>query len=114
EPIDRDLSTNAAPPARMNQAHLIQRPVPISNCNLNKIIEHSHEQQQQQQQGFSQKNRNTTMNFKPSPTDSTMRSCALPRSITTDQFAISKTQTNRLYYYPSVQDVLDALNRHSN
>ncbi|CAM2708404.1 unnamed protein product [Rotaria socialis] len=115
EPIDRDLSTNAAPPSQINQVHLIQRPVPISNYNLNKIIEHSQEQQQQQQQqSFSQRKRNTTMNFKSSPTDSTMRSCALPRSITTDQFAINKTQTNRLYYYPSVQDVLDALNRHSN
>lgn len=111
EPIDRDCSPSNSSSSQANYAHIIQRPVPISNYNLNNIDEHS---QQQEHEDFSKAKRNSTMSLKQPSMDSTIRPCALPRSVTTDQFAINKNQANRLYYYPSVQDVLDALNRHSN
>ncbi|CAF2404249.1 unnamed protein product [Rotaria sp. Silwood2] len=111
EPIDRDFSTNLTT-SQTNHSHLIQRPVPISNFQLNTLMERS--QQQQQQQYFLQTKTNSTTNINSSNIDSTIRSYGLPRSVTTDQFSNNKTSKTRSYYYPSVQDVLDALNRESN
>ncbi len=84
QPINQDCSSNSNS-TQVNNSHLIQRPIPISNYQIK---------------------RNSTMNI-----DSTIRSYGLSRSITSDQLA--NHSTNRLYYYPSVQDVLDALNRRS-
>ncbi|CAF3407386.1 unnamed protein product [Rotaria sp. Silwood1] len=110
EPIDRDFSTNLTT-SQTNHSHSIQRPVPISNYQLNTVMERS----QQYQQSYSlQTKTNSTMNINPSNIDLTIRSYGLPRSITTDQFSNNKNPKNRSYYYPSVQDVLDALNQDSN
>ncbi|CAF4651421.1 unnamed protein product [Rotaria sp. Silwood1] len=110
EPIDRDFSTNLTT-SQTNHSHSIQRPVPISNYQLNTVMERS----QQYQQSYSlQTKTNSTMNINPSNIDLTIRSYGLPRSITTDQFSNNKNSKNRSYYYPSVQDVLDALNQDSN
>lgn len=88
EPIDHDLKSSTT------NSHSIQRPTPSDNhCSKRCPTK-----------------RNSTINIKPMEIDSTIRSYALPRSVTADQLAKSST-TNRLYYYPSVQDVLDALNR---
>ena len=95
EPIDRDFSLSpASSSSQSNTSSIIQRPIPISNT---------------QQQYVLQPKRNSTINI-----DSTIRSYALPRSMTSDQLTNNNNNTtNRLYYYPSVQDVLDALNRRS-
>ena len=87
QPIDQDCSTNSTS-SQKNPSHLIQRPVPIqTNANTKK--------------------RNSTADI-----NAPIRSYGgLPRSVTSDQL-VNHT-TNRLYYYPSVQDVLDALNRRS-
>ncbi|UJR21021.1 hypothetical protein I4U23_024121 [Adineta vaga] len=95
EPIDHEITTP------INNSHSIQRPIPIHNLHSNTMNERSKK---------SQTKRNSTININPIEIDSTIRSFALPRSVTSDQIAKNST-TNRLYYYPSVQDVLDALNR---
>ncbi|CAF1440278.1 unnamed protein product [Adineta ricciae] len=88
EPIDHNLKTSTT------NSHSIQRPTPVDNyCSKRCSAK-----------------RNSTINIIPMETDSTIRSYTLPRSVTADQLAKSSA-TNRLYYYPSVQDVLDALNR---
>ncbi len=87
QPIDQDCSSNSTPSQGNPTSHLIQRPVPVqTNTNTKK--------------------RNSTVDI-----NATIRSCGLPRSITSDRLVTHTT--NRLYYYPSVQDVLDALNRRS-
>ncbi len=121
EPIDHDFpsldistmpSSAITTPHQANKAHLIKRPVPITNYHSNSIIERPRKYQQQQQYVLTTK-RNSTINT--SDIDSTTRSYTLPRSMTSDQIGNKQNSTNhnRLYYYPSVQDVLDALNRRS-
>jgi len=74
-------------PMKINNSHSIHRPIPISHS--------------------------TKYNFSTFNLDTTVRSCSnFPRSATSDQLANHSTN-KRLYYYPSVQDVLDALNRSS-
>ena len=99
QPIDQDFSSISA----ASSSNLIQRPIPISNYRSNTSL----------QQHTLQTKRNSTVNINSSDIDTTIRSYVIPRSITTDQIAITNNATNRLYYYPSVQDVLDALNRRS-
>ncbi|CAF0841263.1 unnamed protein product [Adineta ricciae] len=88
EPIDHSSKTSTT------NSHPIQQPTPVDN-NCSKRCSTK---------------RNSAINIKPMEIDSTIRSYTLPRSVTADQLAKSSA-TNRLYYYPSVQDVLDALNR---
>jgi hypothetical protein len=90
QPIDQDFSSNSTF-SQLNNSHLIQRPIPI-------------ERPKKPSQYALQAKRNSTVNL-----DTTIRSYGLPRSMTSDQLANNTPQ--RLYYYPSVQDVLDALNR---
>lgn len=89
EPIHRDSPTNL-PAMQAGHTHSVERPTPIG--------------------GKPPAKRNSTLNISTMEIDSTVRSFTLPRSVTSDQLAKSTT-SNRLYYYPSVQDVLDALNR---
>ena len=86
QPIDRSCSSS-----QINNSHLIQRPVPISSTPKTTSQQYK---------------RNSTINI-----DTTIRSYGLPRSVTSDH--LSNNRPNRLYYYPSVQDVLDALNHRS-
>lgn len=126
EPIDHDFpsldigtmpSSAKTTPHQITNAQLLKRPVPRTNYHSNPIIERPKKYQQQQQQQHQQyvltTKRNSTIN--PSDIDSTTRSYTLPRSMTSDQIGanLNSTTNNRLYYYPSVQDVLDALNRRS-
>jgi hypothetical protein len=99
QPIDHDFSSNSTS-SQTNNSHLIQHPIPISNTGI--------ERPKKQPQYVLQTKRNSTVNI-----DSTIRSYGLSRSITSDHLANNNNTTNRLYYYPSVQDVLDALNRRS-
>jgi hypothetical protein len=92
QPIDCDFSSNSTS-SQINNSHLIQRPIPISNPKKSP-------------QYVLQTKRNSTANI-----DTTIRSSGIPRSVTSDH--IASNTTNRLYYYPSIQDVLDALNRRS-
>jgi hypothetical protein len=119
EPIDHDFpsidigtmpSSAKTTPHQITNAHLLKRPVPRTNYHSNPIIERP---KKYQQQYVLTTKRNSTINS--SDIDSTTRSYTLPRSMTSDQIGINQnsTNTNRLYYYPSVQDVLDALNRRS-
>jgi len=103
QPIDHDFSSNSTL-SQINNSHSIQRPIPISNYQSNTVIERP-KKPPQQQYNFHTK-RNSTVNL-----DTTIRSYALPRSMTSEHLA--NNPPNRLYYYPSVQDVLDALNRRS-
>jgi hypothetical protein len=105
QPINQGFPSNSAISSQTNHSNLIQRPIPISTYRSNASI--------QQQQYTLQTKTNSTVNINTSDIDTTIRSYVLPRSITTDQIAINTNTTNRLYYYPSVQDVLDALNRRS-
>ena len=108
ESIDHDLSPSLIL-SQTNDSNLVQHPVPRLNYrSADTDVECSPPQH------FVQAKRNSTININPSNTDSTIRSYALPRSITTDQFITNKNTSQQLYYYPSVQDVLDALNRRSN
>jgi len=129
EPIDHDFpsidistmpSSAKTTPYQTTDLHLLKRPIPVANYHSNSIIERSqkkyhnyHSPQQQTHQYVLSTKRNSSIH--PSDIDSTSRSYTLPRSITTDQIGSNQqtTTTNRLYYYPSVQDVLDALNRRS-
>ncbi|CAF1916089.1 unnamed protein product [Rotaria magnacalcarata] len=126
EPIDHDfpsidISTMASSaistPHQTTNGNSIKRPAPITNYNSNPAIARpkKYQQQQQQQQHYVlTTKRNSTINA--SDIASTARSYTLPRSVTTDQITNnnnSAKHNNRLYYYPSVQDVLDALNRRS-
>ena len=86
QPIEQDSISSQS-----NTSHSIQRPVPIERAKKPYTF---------------QTKRNSTMNI-----DSSVRSYGLPRSLTSDHLA--NNSSNRLYYYPSVQDVLDALNRRS-
>jgi hypothetical protein len=95
QPIDQGCSSNLTS-SQINNSHSIQRPVPISNSQTNTNIERPKKQAK----------RNSIVNI-----DSTIRSYGIPRSVTSDHLA--NHPTNRLYYCPSVQDVLDALNRRS-
>lgn len=95
QPINQDYSSNLTS-SQINNSHLIQRPVPISN----------NERSKKSSQYSFQAKRNSTVNI-----DTTIRSYGLPRSMTSEHLA--NNTPNRLYYYPSVQDVLDALNRRS-
>lgn len=103
QPIDQDFSSISTVSSTSNHSNLIQRPIPISNHRSNTSL----------QQHTLQTKRNSTVNINSSDIDTTIRSYVIPRSITTDQIAITNSATNRLYYFPSVQDVLDALNRRS-
>ncbi|UJR28495.1 hypothetical protein I4U23_009733 [Adineta vaga] len=127
EPIDHDFpsidigtmpSSAISTPYQTNNPQMIKRPVPINNYHSNPIIERP--KRYHQQQYVVTTKRNSTIN--PSDFDSTTHSYTLPRSVTSDQISSTNTQNmnnsnnrsahnNRLYYYPSVQDVLDALNR---
>ncbi|CAF4197362.1 unnamed protein product, partial [Rotaria magnacalcarata] len=104
-------------PHQTTNGNSIKRPAPITNYNSNPAIARpkKYQQQQQQQQHYVlTTKRNSTINA--SDIASTARSYTLPRSVTTDQITNnnnSAKHNNRLYYYPSVQDVLDALNRRS-
>jgi hypothetical protein len=124
EPIDHDFpsidigtmpSSAITTPYQTNNPQLIKRPVPMTNYHSNPIIERP--KKYHQQQYVLTTKRNSTINT--SDMDSTTRSYTLPRSITSDQIRNTNNSTNRtsthnrLYYYPSVQDVLDALNRRS-
>jgi hypothetical protein len=120
EPIDHDFpsldistmpSSAISTPHQTNHAHLIKRPVPLNNHHSNSIVERP--QKYHQQQYVLTTKRNSTINA--SDIDTTTRSYTLPRSMTTDQLGNNNNlmHNNRLYYYPSVQDVLDALNRRS-
>lgn len=72
----------------MNTSHPIQRPIPVSH-------------------------RPNSTN--PNKRNSTIRSSGLPRSITSDHLASHPIPppSSRLFTYPSVQDVLNALNQRS-
>jgi hypothetical protein len=105
QPIDHDFSS-ISPLYPTNNSQLIQRPIPMSNHHSNTVTERP----KSQQQYVLQTKRNSTVNINSSDTNPTMRSYGLPRSITSDHLA---NTTNRSYHYPSVQDVLDALNRRS-
>ncbi|CAF1564560.1 unnamed protein product [Adineta ricciae] len=131
EPIDHDFpsidigtmpSSAISTPYQTTNPHAIKRPVPINNYHSNPIIERP--KKYHQQQYIVTTKRNSTIN--PSDFESTTHSYTLPRSITSDQIASNgsnntnnnmnssnnrSAHSNRLYYYPSVQDVLDALNR---
>jgi hypothetical protein len=107
KPIDHDFSSNSTS-SQIDNSHLIQRPIPISNYSSNTVIERP---KTSQQQYVLQTKRNSALNINPSDIDSTIRSYALSRSMTSDQLANNNNTTKRLYYCPSVQDVLDALNR---
>jgi hypothetical protein len=122
EPIDHDFpsidigtmpSSAITIPHQTTNAHLVKRPIPKTNYHSNSIIERP--KKYHQQQYVLTTKRNSTVNS--SDMDSTTRSYTLPRSITSDQISTNQHSTNnnnnRLYYYPSVQDVLDALNRRS-
>lgn len=123
EPIDHDFpsidigtmpSSAKTTPYQTSDLHLLKRPVPVTNYHSNPIIERPKKSPQQSHQYVLSTKRNSTVHS--SDFDSTSRSYTLPRSMTTDQIGptqSSSTTTNRLYYYPSVQDVLDALNRRS-
>lgn len=86
QPIDQDYSSNKTSPQNS-----IQRPIPVLNKSSPYVL---------------QGKRNSTINI-----DTTIRSYGLPRSMTSEHLA--NNTSNRLYHYPSVQDVLDALNRRS-
>jgi len=92
EPIDHDFSSTSTL-TQTNNSHLIQRPIPLANYP---IIERPNKQQY-----VSQTKRNLNI-----------QSYALPRSMTSGHLGNNHT-TNKFCYYPSVQDVLDALNRSS-
>ncbi|CAF3582600.1 unnamed protein product [Rotaria sordida] len=124
EPIDHDfpsIDINTMPssaistPHQTNNTHSIKRPVPINNYHSNPVIERP--KKYHQQQYVLTTKRNSTINTPD--IGSTARSYTLTRSLTTDQIGNTinsttrSTNNNRLYYYPSVQDVLDALNRRS-
>jgi hypothetical protein len=120
EPIDHDFpsidigtmpSSAITTPHQTTNGYLVKRPVPITNYHSNPIIERP--KKYQQQPYVLTTKRNSTINS--SDIDSTTRSYTLPRSMTSDQIGPIQhsTTNNRLYYYPSVQDVLDALNRRS-
>ena len=96
QPIEQDSISSQS-----NTSHSIQRPIPVSNYPINS----STIERPKKPYTFHAK-RNSTMNI-----DSSIRSYGLTRSITSDHLATNPP--NRLYYYPSVQDVLDALNRRS-
>jgi hypothetical protein len=120
EPIDHDFpsidigtipSSAISTPHQGNHVHVIKRPIPVNNYHSNPVIERP--KKYHQQQYVLTTKRNSTIN--QSDIDSTSRSYTLPRSMTSDQITNNNNSThnNRLYYYPSVQDVLDALNRRS-
>lgn len=124
EPIDQDFpsidmgtmpSSTITAPHHLNNGYSIRRPMPITNYHSNPTMERS--KKYRQQNYVLTTKRNSTINA--SDIDSTARSYTLPRSMTSDQIASNcqststGTTNNRLYYYPSVQDVLDALNRRS-
>ena len=124
EPIDHDFpsievgtmpSSAISAPNHPDGNHLIQRPVPINSQFSTTVIERP--KKYLQQQYIITTKRNSTVGINPSDTDSTTQSYTLPRSMTSDQIGMNQhsnnrsTTNNRLYYYPSVQDVLDALNR---
>lgn len=122
EPIDHDFpsidmgtmpSSAKTTPYQTTDLNLLKRPIPATNYHSNPIIECPKRYHQQSHQYVLSTKRNSTINS--SDIDSTTRSYTLPRSMTTDQIGPTQTSstTNRLYYYPSVQDVLDALNRRS-
>ncbi|CAF1461465.1 unnamed protein product [Adineta steineri] len=110
EPIDH-ASTSNSTSIQINNSQIIQRPVPIMNHHHHHHSDKVNEQPKKHQY-MPQTKRNSTIDMNPSNIDSTIRSHALSRSVTTDRLA-RNTTTNKLYYYPSVQDVLDALNRRS-
>ena len=125
EPIDQDFpsidmgtmpSSAITTPHQTSSGYLIKRPMPITSYHSNPIIERP--KKYRQQNYVLTTKRNSTINA--SDIDPTARSYTLPRSMTTDQIGsncqsttATTTTHNRLYYYPSVQDVLDALNRRS-
>lgn len=126
EPIDHDFpsievgtvpSSAMSAPNQPECANVVQRPVPINNRLSNTVIERP--KKYNQQPYIINTKRNSTVGINPTDSDSTTQSYTLPRSITSDQIANNQTTSNRsttnnrLYYYPSVQDVLDALNRRS-
>lgn len=99
EPIDQEVSSLIK-----SSNHSIQRPIPIHHSHSNVLPA----------------KRNSTLDIQSSSSTTTMndpnnRTFPLSRSITTDQLASNHKntshRTNRLYYCPSVQDVLDALER---
>lgn len=105
EPIDQEVSS-----LTKSSNHSIQRPIPIhhsfSNVRPSTYVLPA--------------KRNSTLDIQSSSStttinDSNNRTFPLSRSITTDQLASNQRnlshRTNRLYYCPSVQDVLDALER---
>jgi hypothetical protein len=119
EPIDHDFpsidistmpSSAKTIPHPTGNTYLMKRPVPRTNHHSNPVIERP---KKYHQQYVLTTKRNSTINS--SDIDSTTRSYTLPRSMTSDQIGINQNSThnNKLYYYPSVQDVLDALNRRS-
>lgn len=126
EPIDHDFpsievgtmpSSAISTPHRPSSANLIKRPVAVNSHHSNTVVERP-KKYHQQPYVLSTK-RNSTMAINPSEMDSAGHSYGLPRSVTTDHLVMNhnatnrSTTNNRLYYYPSVQDVLDALNRRS-
>lgn len=100
EPIDQEISS-----LTKSSNHFIQRPIPIHHSQSNVMNERS--------SYVLPAKRNSTLNIQSTTTmnDSNNRTFPLSRSITTDQLASNHHRTTRLYYYPSVQDVLDALER---
>ena len=101
QPIDQDFPSNSTTSPSINSSHSIQRPIPISHHPPPRpmsTIECSKKHSAK---------RNSTIYI-----DTTIRSAGFPRSMTSDHLA-SHPPSNRLYYYPSVQDVLNALNQRS-
>lgn len=128
EPIDHDFpsievgtlpsSAITVPHHHPDSTHSVKRPVPLNNVHSSTVIERP-KKYHQPQYVLSTK-RNSTAGIHPvEMSDSVTTSFNLPRSMTSDQLGANSTSNNRtttnnrLYYYPSVQDVLDALNRRS-
>ena len=120
EPIDHDFpsidvgtmpSSAITTPIQTTHGYAVKRPVPLTNYHSSSIIERP--KKYYQQPYVLTTKRNSTVHS--SDIDATTRSYTLPRSVTTDQIGMAQhsTTNGRLYYYPSVQDVLDALNRRS-
>ena len=109
EPIDHDSSSSSTMDRPQTTTQFIERPVPICHSQSNGKLENTTNICAYN----SLTKRNSTI-----PTDENNRSFQLPRSITSDQLSTTKHQShhskiNRLYCYPSVQDVLDALQQRS-
>lgn len=108
EPIDHDFSSLSST-HQGHHSHLIQRPVPIASTHSNEVTERPKKPQTYRLPA----KRNSTISINPMDLNSANRSFTLSRSVTSDQLANSQNhnRTHRLYYCPSVQDVLDALQR---